>query len=73
VARYGTLVVRAAYNSLMDERDRRTMKDRRRVPRGGRRKSDQVTVQALQRQLEALRLELRTLIAEVKELKDKSR
>jgi hypothetical protein len=56
----------------MDDNDRRTMKDRRRVPRGGRRKSDQVTVQALQRQLEALRLELRTLMAEVKELKDRS-
>jgi fructose-1,6-bisphosphatase/sedoheptulose 1,7-bisphosphatase-like protein len=56
----------------MDEKDRRAVKDRRRVPRGGRRQSDQVTVQALQRQLEALRIELHTLIAEVKELKDKS-
>jgi hypothetical protein len=56
----------------MDEKDRREVKDRRRVPRGGRRKSDQVTVQALQRQLEALRLELRTLMAEVKELKERS-
>lgn len=56
----------------MDEKDRRTVKDRRRVPRGGRRQADQITVQALQRQLEALRLELRRLMAEVKELKDKT-
>jgi fructose-1,6-bisphosphatase/sedoheptulose 1,7-bisphosphatase-like protein len=56
----------------MDEKDRRALKDRRRVPRGGRREADQITVQALQRQLEALRIELRTLIAEVKELKDKT-
>jgi hypothetical protein len=55
-----------------DEKDRRSNKDRRRVPRGGRRQADQVTVQALQRQLEALRIELRTLMAEVKELKDRS-
>jgi fructose-1,6-bisphosphatase/sedoheptulose 1,7-bisphosphatase-like protein len=57
---------------LVDEQDRRTVKDRRRVPRGGRRQADQITVQALQRQLEALRLELRVLIAEVKELKHKT-
>ena len=56
----------------MDEKDGRAVNDRRRVPRGGRRATDQVTVQALQRQLETLRLELRTLIAEVKELKRKS-
>jgi hypothetical protein len=55
-----------------DEKDRRSIKDRRRVPRGGRRQADQVSVQALQRQLEALRIELRTLMAEVKELKDRS-
>jgi hypothetical protein len=55
-----------------DEKDRRSIKDRRRVPRGGRRQADQVTVQALQRQLEALRIELRSLMAEVKELKDRS-
>jgi hypothetical protein len=55
----------------MDQKDRRTVKDRRRLPRGGRRQADQVTVQALQHQLEALRLELRTLMAEVKELKDR--
>jgi len=56
----------------MDEKDRRAVKDRRRVPRGGRRQSDQITVQALQRQLEALRIELRTLMAEVKELTDQA-
>lgn len=55
----------------MGEKDRRAVKDRRRVPRGGRRQADQVTVQALQHQLEALRIELHTLIAEVKQLKDK--
>jgi hypothetical protein len=55
----------------MDEKDRRTVKDRRRVPRGGRRQADLVTVQALQRQLEALRIELHTLMAEVKELTDR--
>jgi hypothetical protein len=56
----------------MDEKDRRAVKDRRRVPRGGRRQADQITVQALQRQLEDLRLEIRTLMAEVKELKDRT-
>lgn len=56
----------------MADKNRRWVKDRRRVPRGGRRTTDQPTVQGLQRQLEALRLELRTLMAEVKELKDES-
>jgi hypothetical protein len=56
----------------MADKNRRSVKDRRRVPRGGRRSSDPPTVQGLQRQLEALRVELRTLMAEVKELKGES-
>ena len=56
----------------MGERDRRDAKDRRRIPRGGRRQADQVTVRALQRQLEALRIELRTLMAEVQQLKEQT-
>jgi len=55
----------------MGDNDRREVKDRRRVPRGGRRKTDQLSVRALQRQLEDLRLELRSLIAEVKAMKEK--
>jgi hypothetical protein len=56
----------------MDEQDRRDVKDRRRIRRGGRRQADQVTVRALQRQLEALRIELRTLMAEVQQLKERT-
>lgn len=55
----------------MDDGDRRAVKDRRRVSRGGRRKTDQLSVRALQRQLEDLRIELRTLMAEVKAMKEK--
>ena len=60
-----------SYNDVMDDSDRRAVKDRRRVSRGGRRKTDQLSVRALQRQLEDLRIELRTLMAEVKAMKEK--
>jgi hypothetical protein len=56
----------------MGEPNRRDVKDRRRISRGGRRQADQVTVRALQRQLEVLRIELRTLIAEVEQLKERT-
>jgi hypothetical protein len=56
----------------MGEPNRRDAKDRRRISRGGRRQADQVTVRALQRQLEVLRIELRTLIAEVEQLKERT-